>query len=97
MTAPANLPSNSNVARGNLVQLSAINSNDPDSTCGVQQTLSYHWSLLRIPAGSTAQLSLSEGQTPWFTIDSLGTYVIRLIVSDALFNSTAVDFTITGI
>lgn len=97
MTAPANLPSNSNVARGNLVQLSAINSNDPDSTCGVQQTLSYHWSLLRIPAGSTAQLSLSEGQTPWFTIDSLGTYVIRLIVSDGLFNSTAVDFTITGI
>jgi hypothetical protein len=97
MTAPANLPSNSNVARGNIVQLSAINSNDPDSICGIQQTLSYHWSLLRIPAGSTAQLSLSEGQTPWFTIDSLGTYVIRLIVSDGLFNSTAVDFTITGI
>ncbi len=97
MTAPANLPSGSNVNRGAIVQFNGSNSSDPDSLCGVSANLSYQWILLRTPAGSNATLQLSNGLTPWFSVDSIGSYVVRLVVSDGLFNSTATDFTINGI
>lgn len=45
-------------------------------------TLTYRWSLLSKPSGSTAMLSLPTSDLPYFTPDVVGKYVVQLIVND---------------
>src|SRR4051812_25051383 len=45
-------------------------------------SLRFRWSLLSVPAGSTAVLSDPSAVRPAFTIDRKGTYVAQLIVND---------------
>ena len=65
------------VALNDQVQLDGTGSIDPAG-----QALSYQWSLLTVPAGSTAAISSSVAVRPTFVVDKLGNYTAQLIVSD---------------
>lgn len=72
------------VLTGSLVTLNGSASSDTNG-----DALSYSWSLLSKPSGSTASLSSAQTATPAFTPDLAGTYVAQLIVSDGLLSATA--------
>ena len=57
--------------------------------------LTYLWSLVGLPPGSTAVLSSTTAVKPTFTADLSGTYVAQLIVNDGKVSSTAVTVQIT--
>jgi hypothetical protein len=90
-TAPvANAGPNQLVNVGALVQLNGSASTDVDG-----DPLTYKWSLITFPAGSTAHLSSTSAVNPTFTVDKPGTYVAQLIVNDGVVDSTASTVTIT--
>lgn len=57
--------------------------------------LTYAWSLLNVPAGSTASLSDNSAINPTFDVDVAGTYVAQLIVNDGSVDSLADTVTIS--
>jgi len=63
---------------GDLVQLDASGSNDPD----LGDTLSYSWSFTSKPSGSAAILSDPTAVNPTFTADEPGYYHLDLTVED---------------
>ena len=65
------------VSIGQLVQLDASRSSDPDG-----QALSYSWELQKKPNASAAALSSASDLRPEFLVDVPGTYVARLVVLD---------------
>jgi hypothetical protein len=67
---------------GTLVTLDGSGSSDADS-----QALTFQWSLISRPAGSTAVLSDETSIAPTFTPDRSGDYVAQLIVNDGFVNS----------
>ncbi|MBN1815760.1 MAG: S8 family serine peptidase, partial [Sedimentisphaerales bacterium] len=67
---------------GALVSLDGSGSTDAD-----QDILSYVWSFISKPTGSTAEISSPASANPSFTADAVGTYIIQLIVSDGIENS----------
>ena len=67
---------------GSTVALDGSASSDPDG-----QPLTYHWSLVAVPAGSAAALSDPAAVTPTFAADRPGEYVAQLVVSDGLVDS----------
>jgi len=71
------------VPLGALVTLDGSASTDPDS-----QSLTYRWSLLSAPHGSTAALSDPTAIHPTFIADAPGSYVAQLIVNDGFRDST---------
>lgn len=80
------------------IQLSAAASSDADNTnnCG-PQTLSYAWSFLELPPGSTATLNNATLVNPSFSADVMGKYVVQLLVTDSTkLTSTAATFTVTA-
>ena len=85
----ANAGVNRTVAMGNLVTLSG-GGTDPQN-----RTLTYQWSLINKPAGSTASLSSSVIADPTFMADRDGTYVSQLIVNDGVLNSVPATVTIS--
>ncbi|HET7792710.1 MAG TPA: PKD domain-containing protein [Rhizobacter sp.] len=90
-SAPVARPgSNQSVALGALVQLNGSGSSDVDGN-----PLTYAWSLLSRPAGSSAALSNAGLVNPTFTADRPGTYVAQLIVNDGFTNSAAASVTIS--
>jgi K319L-like, PKD domain len=62
---------------GYTVVLDGSRSSDPEAG-----TLTGAWQLLSRPAGSAAQLSQTAGTSTQFSIDALGTYLVRLTVTD---------------
>lgn len=62
---------------GNVVSLDGSASNDPDF-----DPITFAWTLIASPAGSTAALSQANTATPFFVPDLPGTYVVELVVSD---------------
>jgi hypothetical protein len=60
-----------------LHTLNGSASYDPDGA-----PLTYHWSLLSRPSGSTAALSSATIAAPTFTADADGTYIFQLIVNN---------------
>jgi len=70
---------------GDIVALDGTASADTDG-----HVLTYRWSLLSVPAGSTASLSDAAAPSPWFAIDRAGQYVAQLIVNDG-FQDSAPD------
>jgi hypothetical protein len=80
-----------NVAVGSTVTLDGTGSTDADN-----DPLTYSWSLISIPSGSTAALSGSNTATPLFVPDLAGTYVVQLIVNDGFSNSAPVTASITA-
>lgn len=69
---------------GATVTLDGSASDDADG-----DSLTFAWSVVSRPAGSTAPLNDATGATPSITIDEAGDYVVQLIVNDGLASSTA--------
>lgn len=69
------------VALGQLVQLDAVGSTDPD-----HDQLRYSWTL-KAPPGSGAALNDRASKTPTFTADVDGVYTATLVVRDAQISS----------
>jgi len=68
---------------GDTVQLDGSGSNDPDPL----DTLTFAWSFVSVPAGSTATLSDATAVNPTFVVDVSGNYVVQLIVNDGTVDS----------
>lgn len=70
---------------GTQVQLTpTVHDDDKDSCVGLTRSYSYAWRLLKLPAGSRAQLNNPAVEKPSFTPDVNGTYTASLIVTDNL-------------
>jgi RHS repeat-associated protein len=80
------------VPLGALVTLDGSGSSDPDG-----QALTYQWSLLSVPPGSTAVLANPTSVHPTFTADRAGNYVVQLIVNDGFLSSQPSTVTISTI
>ena len=79
------------VAVGSTVQLDGTASSDVDG-----DHLSFHWSFTTRPDGSAASLSDPADPQPTFVSDTVGDFVVQLIVNDGSEESTAdtVAFTV---
>ena len=78
-TAPtADAGADQTVTLGGTAQLDGSASSDPDAG----DVLSFAWSLLSRPTGSTATLTAANTPQPSFTVDRPGDYVAQLTVSD---------------
>jgi len=78
----ANAGSDQYLNVGTRVLLDGSASRDEDG-----DTLSYSWTLIEKPTGSSISLSLSETRSPFFTPDLEGDYLIKLVVNDGSSNS----------
>jgi hypothetical protein len=79
------------VVAGSVVTLDAS-----ASSADLGRTLTYAWTLIFKPAGSSASLSSSTSAKPTFTADVAGTYVATVIVNDGRVNSSAAAVSITA-
>ena len=94
----ANLPPVANagpdqtVAVGQTVTLDGTGSSDPESSA-----LTYSWTFVSVPSGSTATLTNPTTVNPTFVPDVAGAYVVGLVVNDGTFNSAnTANVTITA-
>ncbi|WP_298775011.1 PKD domain-containing protein [uncultured Shewanella sp.] len=78
----AHAGTNQTIVTGQLFNLDGSKSSDPEAA-----PLSYYWSQIAVPKGSTALLSSTTVVSPSFTPDVSGHYVFQLIVSDGSHNS----------
>lgn len=65
----------------------AVLLNGTHSSDGNGDGLTYQWTLVTTPAGSTAALNDPASPTPSFTVDQAGAYTVQLVVSDGLLSS----------
>lgn len=72
-----------NVQVGQIVQLDGTRSSDPDA-----DPLSFAWSIVTRPPGSTAELNSPSIPRPSFVADRAGTYTVELRVRDGIAKST---------
>ena len=79
------------VVTGSTVTLNGKASNDANG-----DLLTYSWSFVSKPAGSSASLSSATSASPTFTASTAGSYVLSLVVNDGTLNSTASTVTITA-
>ncbi|MDC1287530.1 PKD domain-containing protein, partial [Gammaproteobacteria bacterium] len=88
LTTTVNLAPTANAGTDQLAQIAGLvsldgsGSNDPEN-----QPLTYRWSFVQVPAGSSATLSNTVIERPMFTVDIVGSYVIQLIVNDGISDS----------
>ncbi|WP_455208855.1 PKD domain-containing protein [Kaarinaea lacus] len=81
----ANAGNDASIVLGNTVVLDGSGSFDPDG----QPISSYQWQVISAPATSLLGSWSSAETTPLFAPDSVGVFVLSLIVSDGLASSTA--------
>ena len=82
---------NQSVVVGSKVSVDASASSDPNG-----DTITYRWSLLFKPVGSTATLSSASTVSASFTADLAGTYLLGLTVNDGKVDSPVVVLTVTA-
>lgn len=78
------------VVLGDTVTLSSAGSDKKNG-----ETLTYSWSIVSAPTGSTAQLSNPASAEPTFTPDQIGEYVFQLVVDNDFHRSDPVQAKIT--
>jgi len=89
-TAPvANAGPNQNIRLENVAQLDGNSSYDADG-----DSITYHWSLISKPNGSTATLSSQNTVNPVFLTDVMGTYIVQLTTNDGSIESPSSTVTI---
>jgi RHS repeat-associated protein len=89
-------PPTANAGPNQSVQVEAIVQLDGSHSTDLQgYPLTYSWSILTTPAGSTAALSNPQAVQPAFKADLLGNYVIQLIVNDGVASSQPSTVTIS--
>jgi hypothetical protein len=88
----ANAGPNQNVTVVATVTLDGTGSSDAD-----HDPLTYSWSMLSRPSGSTATLSSTTAAQPTFVADVPGNYIVQLIVNDGFVNSNPSTVMITGV
>ncbi len=81
-TPMAKAGTDQSVLLGDEVILDGSGSTDADG-----DPLSYNWSLISVPTGSSAVLDTTDPVHPSFVADAAGSYVARLVVNDALLDS----------
>ena len=86
----ADAGANQKVEAGAVVQLNGAGSTDVDGN-----QLSYRWSLISVPEGSSAKLSSETDVNPTFVADLPGAYVAQIIVNDGEVNSVPATVAIT--
>lgn len=74
------------------VRLDGSRSTDIDG-----QALTFHWSLLGAPSGSSGAISDPSAASPTMTIDRPGSYVVQLVVNDGASDSLPGTATITTV
>jgi hypothetical protein len=90
-SAPVADPGADQTVRVNdTVQLDGSGSSDADG-----DSLTYKWSLISRPAGSTASLSNTAVVRPVFDVDVSGTYTVQLIVNDGSVDSAPDSVTVS--
>ncbi len=72
------------IAPGTTVHLDGSKSTSPDG-----DSLTYQWTVISKPAGSTASLSNGSAVAPTFVADQAGTYVLELTVNDGRGNNSS--------
>ena len=87
----ANAGAVQNVTTGTLVTLNGLASSDANG-----DALTYKWTLVYKPSGSSAALNNTAFPLPSFTADADGGYVFLLIVNDGKVDSAAATVTITA-
>lgn len=75
-----------------LVQLDGSRSASPS-----RRLLTYQWVLFSKPAGSTSTLNNGAVANPTFLPDTVGSYVLRLVVNDGVSDSENSSVTITAV
>jgi hypothetical protein len=75
--------------RNNLVILDGSGCSDPEG-----DPLTYSWSFTTVPSGSTATLNSASTETPMFTADRAGNFIVNLVVNDGGSDSQADSVTI---
>src|SRR5258707_4679850 len=88
----ANAGPSQTVTTDTTLQLDGSKSTDVDG-----DPLTYHWSIVSAPLGSTATLSNPTIVNPIFITDEKGTYVVQLIVNDGTVNSARTQVTISDV
>ena len=86
----ANAGADQSALVGETITLDGSGSHDADG-----DALTFQWSFLSRPAGSTAALSDPAAVHPTFDLDRFGTYVVQLVVNDGHVDSAADTVTIT--
>jgi F0F1-type ATP synthase epsilon subunit len=90
-TTTANAGPDQSVIAGSVVTL------DGSQSTGANNSLiTYQWSMVFIPNGSSAFLSSATVVNPTFTADVAGSYVLNLVVNDGMVNSAPSTVTITA-
>jgi len=87
----ADAGNNQAVSVGDLVNLDGSGSSDAN-----YDPLTYSWSFVSTPEGSTAALLNAATAHPSFTADMAGTYEISLVVNDGLEDSFPVSVSVTA-
>jgi len=88
----ANAGNSTVVTAGSVVTPNGSASSDAD-----MDPITYVWSFISIPDGSTATLSDATLSTPSFTADLEGAYTLQLVVNDGRMDSDPAFVTITAI
>jgi len=87
----ANAGPDQTASQGNVVTLDGSGSSDIDG-----DTITYNWTFISVPTGSTATLSNPSIVNPTFTADLIGTYEVQLIINDGTTDS-APDIVVVNI